>query len=663
MPSNHGINKKLQMKVDEKSLQAKMLPSNCNLLHQAVEEGMVDYLESQLKTGIDINKKKSNGWTLIHTAVSNNQLEAVKLLIKYGANLNVHAKDAFREMDTFETPLHLATFNGNDEITKLLIKHGANVNANVKGILPLHLAVCNNDLETINLILDKTDNINSKDENGSTPLHRAIWMKKVEVIKILISRGANIESKTNEDLRPIHVAVMYGNFEILEILLKKGASVNAKSSVGLTPLHLLVQNLSMKGTYHFETRIENRWKSLTNGLKKLKFSSKFLEIDRLRILRLLLKNNANVEESCNLKQTPLILASKEGFLEIGKLLIQHGADVNVIDYKDFTPLHYAVMSSHLEFVKLLLKNGSLVDSPSTYHQPLHWVSSYEVAKELVDNGANVNCRDLHGNRPIHYAVEKNAIDLFNLLVDKGANINVKNGRDCTPLVLAIERNNIEMIKLLIANGANVNTMSNGNTPIHLAVKTLNLEVTRLLVKSGADINKRTFEGKLTALHIAIAYGNPKLIVEGLERMFLIILQEGVYYKGHSVCGNSDRELKNRNSESELIAEILIRHGANINVKTASKFLAIHFAMFLERKHIQLRMLQTGKIDANHKIFSDQTLLMFAFRLGLMHSIPILIDNGASLTIRNDHGEDPKEFLMRKMDISKLKQVLALQQNV
>ena len=47
-------------------------------LHQAVEEGMLEYLESQFKAGVDINKKKSNGWALIHTAVSSNQFEVVK---------------------------------------------------------------------------------------------------------------------------------------------------------------------------------------------------------------------------------------------------------------------------------------------------------------------------------------------------------------------------------------------------------------------------------------------------------------------------------------------------------------------------------------------------------------------------------------------------------
>ena len=119
-----------------------------------------------------------------------------------------------------------------------------------------------------------------------------------------------------------------------------------------------------------------------------------------------------------------------------------------------------------------------------------------------------------------------------------------------------------------------------------------------------------------------------------------------------------------NVRNEEIIKTLIYHGADVNAKTiADGFLPLHFAMLLERKHVQQMLLDTGKIDVNFKTQNNETLLMFAFRYGLTQSIPILIDYGASLTLRNNDKEDHKEFLMANVDISKLKQVLTLEQNI
>ena len=652
-------------------------------LHQAVEEGMLEYLESQFKAGVDINKKKSNGWALIHTAVSSNQLEVVKLLIKYGADVNVLATDTFRAVDTLETPLHLATFNGNDEIAKLLMSHGAKVDVSVKGIMPLHMAVCNNDMDTITMILERTTDVDPKDENGSTPLHRAIMTNNIDIAKLLISRGASIEAETKEALRPIHVAILSGSIAMIEILLNLGASINAKVSVGLTPLHMAVSCSSMlRNLDRFGTKIEKQWKIMTKGPKRHNFSLELLENDRFKIVQLLLKRNAFIEELTSLDQTPLLLAAKNGFYEIGRLLLLHGASVNVKDYKELTPLHHAVISNELEVVKELLKNGSLVDSPCSYGcQPLHKATSFEVAKVLIEHGAKVDAEDLGKNNPIHYAVKSNSVDVVNVLIKSGASIYNENNENNTPFDLAIANGkHIEIVKVLIANGVNVNTIKNGNAPIHVAVKNSDVALTELLIKNSADINmplrmKPAYSygvQELTPLHLAIVLGDPR-VWSLLERDVCMILSHGSYIKGHfedflDVIGRNKR-LRMGNDEKDIITEMLINNGAEINVKITNapiELLPFHLAMLLERKHIQLTMINTGKIDVNHKINllqNNETLLTFAFRFGLTESIPILMDYGASLVMRNDYKEDPKEYLIRNMDISKFKQVLTLEHNI
>ena len=72
---------------------------------------------------------KSHGCTLIHTAVSSNRIDIIKLLLKYGTDLNIQANEVDIEAvtDKKETPLILAAKKGFSEIGRLLIKSGAKV--------------------------------------------------------------------------------------------------------------------------------------------------------------------------------------------------------------------------------------------------------------------------------------------------------------------------------------------------------------------------------------------------------------------------------------------------------------------------------------------------------------------------------------------------------
>ena len=150
-----------------------------------------------------------------HTAVSCNQLEIVKILIKHGANLNFQAQNwGVVPMTLQESPLHLATYFGYNEIAQLLLENGAYRDVTVEGVKPLHFAVSNSDSETINVLLKKSSNgwdftgdlmtnVDPKDQNGFTPLHRAIQSNRKEIVELLIAKGANIEMSTLSGTRVV----------------------------------------------------------------------------------------------------------------------------------------------------------------------------------------------------------------------------------------------------------------------------------------------------------------------------------------------------------------------------------------------------------------------------------------------------------------------------
>jgi hypothetical protein len=90
-------------------------------LNQAVVDGDIDLVKSQISEGADLNSKNRMGWTLLQTAIRNKRMDIAQLLIDKGADVN--AKD-----NRGRTPLHFAVESGQKAIVETLIAKGADVN-------------------------------------------------------------------------------------------------------------------------------------------------------------------------------------------------------------------------------------------------------------------------------------------------------------------------------------------------------------------------------------------------------------------------------------------------------------------------------------------------------------------------------------------------------
>lgn len=59
-----------------------------------------------------------------------------------------------------------------------------------------------------------------------------------------------------------------------------------------------------------------------------------------------------------------------------------------------------------------------------------------VAKVLIDNGANINAGNVIMTTPLHYAASHNYVDVIKYLIQRGANIEARDVNNNTPLHLA-----------------------------------------------------------------------------------------------------------------------------------------------------------------------------------------------------------------------------------
>jgi ankyrin repeat protein len=80
------------------------------------------------KSSMHINTCSTSGWYPLHCAVKAGNLDAIKLLISYGADTNVYTRYSIWNMTFGETPLSYAVSRGYVKIVECLLENQADVN-------------------------------------------------------------------------------------------------------------------------------------------------------------------------------------------------------------------------------------------------------------------------------------------------------------------------------------------------------------------------------------------------------------------------------------------------------------------------------------------------------------------------------------------------------
>ena len=190
--------------------------------------------------------KDENGYTILHKAVFNGDIEITTLIInEVKKRLGMGSKETlpkFINEKTNEgfTSLHYASYKGNIPLLQLLIKSGASVDAVTNlGKNVMHMAAEGNQPSMmIYLITKEHQSSQSVDENGSTPLHWACYAGAEESVNFLLNLDANIDAQDKEKLTPLHLAVLGGREKIVLKLLQKNANKNLKNIRGELPIDL-----------------------------------------------------------------------------------------------------------------------------------------------------------------------------------------------------------------------------------------------------------------------------------------------------------------------------------------------------------------------------------------------------------------------------------------
>lgn len=152
----------------------------------------------------------------IHDAAKKGDIAAISAALDAGANVN--------DFDAFATPLYYAVNRQHLDAAKLLIERGADVNAGTKiGDPPLMAAVARNRLEFIALLLAHGADPNST-VGKQTVLHVAVKHGCLDCVTALVEAGADVNARTSDPIArtPIHLARFYEYSEISDYLMAHG---------------------------------------------------------------------------------------------------------------------------------------------------------------------------------------------------------------------------------------------------------------------------------------------------------------------------------------------------------------------------------------------------------------------------------------------------------
>jgi uncharacterized protein len=242
-------------------------------------------------------------------------------------------------------------------------------------------------------------------------------------------------------------------------------------------------------------------------------------------------------------------------------LLRNGADAKMSDDCGIQVLTYAIVASRPEMVKLLIAAGAEVNStdPSIYKLPL----------------ANA----------VRLSDPEDRYKIAKLLIDAGADVN--KGYFGTPLKESVSLKDVRLVELLIASGADVNLKdSDANSAYSLAARLGHQKLKEVLLEAGADpavgVTKYQEEWREHAFFQASADGR----VDVVEAM----LHNGLATVNMS---NSSKVTALMRAQDEIIVDILLRAGADVNLRDSRGYTALMWAAEKGHASIVKRLISAG----------------------------------------------------------------------
>ncbi|HLG38461.1 MAG TPA: ankyrin repeat domain-containing protein [Chitinophagaceae bacterium] len=420
------------------------------------------FVQQLLKHGAKPDKKRNHVLPPLAWAAHNGNLELVKLLLEYKADINGSEK-SWRT-----TPLIEAIEWKHWEVATYLLNNGADINRKDRnGKTALSHAAIHKNFEFVKILVDRNADVNHRDKEGAFILEDACsddhlfaeTTTRFDVIRYLVEHGASTNNAA------INKVLAKGEAEIAKYLLSKGAPVSNKLVIdasngrNFSLFRYLIDTLKLD--IHFYDSTSYWGGNVLHRVCSGYWGDSSIRRINIPMLEYILEKGMNVNDTNERGQTPLLLLIEYGKKDkdtkaASELLVSKGADVNVSGGDmNFSPLMHAATSKLLETAKFLIEHGANVNYKEREDRTiLHWAAwtydNIEMIKLLAGNGADLNAIEgREGETPALHCVVFSRWENIKALLGLGANPNIKDKRGHTLLDAVSDE---ELKELIIKKG-------------------------------------------------------------------------------------------------------------------------------------------------------------------------------------------------------------------
>lgn len=425
-----------------------------------------------------------------------NRVQMMALLCEAGVNKEAEDVQGF-------TALMHAILRGHSEVVTYLLEHGALVDAPMHKGLAVALAVAEENVEVLKILISFKADVNVMGSTTKlTPLMRAIGARRsAEMIDVLLAAGATVSAKDGRGYSAFMMAAELNDVNALQRLVQ-----HATVDVETKAFHQR-QSAEMQGN---------------PGMQLIAFRQRF---------------GLDYWNYCY-SETALMIAARFGRLGAVNALLDLGAYVNARNDQGYTALMLAARFDRPEIITALCARGAnmslSIGEGFTALGIAIYRASEAVVSALISAGANVHQKIDHiDSTPLMLAVRQGGNHLLSLLVDAGAHLEAEDRVGCTALAIAVEAQDLDDVQTLLGLGACPRGGVSGKVlPLVIAAEKDNDVMVSLLLGSGAAINARDRHG-MTALMSAAQHRSKKV--------FMCLIQAGADPSLSSDAGMNAKE--------------------------------------------------------------------------------------------------------------------------
>ena len=591
----------------------------------------IDYNENDLinellknKPHFDLNVLNSNEETFLHLCAKKGCNDALLWLIGKKVLLNYENNEG-------NTAIFYAIVSSKESTIEILKKSGANINhLNKQNRTILQETIARKKFRLVDYLLKNVRNLNNCDIFGNNLIFDAVKSENIELIKKVASINyVNNNQKDSENRTVLFLPQVSKNKEISKLLL----------SFNIDPL--LCDNKNKNFLFYL----------VSEGIKNIEIIDKVINLGT----NINSVNNRGetvlFEIVSHIKKTKKHERKKiNSFLLLIKELLNKGIDINIENEKKETVLYRAVKTENKDLLHILIKNKSInINHKNIYKETAlfilvhNWLKNLELIIDFLNNKANPNLKDSHGQSAIEILIDiithihnnkKSFSIIRNKIFDKAGYIPVLeeilntstvdlkqlNSRAEPLFFKVIAYYNFQLLKILVNNGININQKDNKgkNIVFYLIEKNKNIadeenemyiNTLRYLLSLDIDINEKD-NNQDTILQIASKQSASDILVLILE-------------------ANADIQIKDK-KERTVMHNVVIHsqtshlkhiHSLNnriINICDCFGLSPLDYAVFLGKEELVIELINLGaKVENNNNKNLDILNLLINYKQNLL----------------------------------------------